>query len=211
MVSGIHSRPSPAILAVAGLALAAPAGADGPGFYVGASLGLSVSGELCEGGPYDLGCNDDALAGKAFVGYRLNRFLGVEAGAMKGADVARGDTVSVSRAGVDLNYTETDTFSLDHSASLAIRAYAPFFENLEPFAKIGFHRYAVSYKYETSTSLVGLHRRENGSALLVGVGAQYPVSGNMWLRAEWENRRLDYRLWREDRTNAFSAGVSWRF
>lgn len=50
MMSGIHCKPTAAIVAVAILAFTAPAGADESGFYIGASAGLNLSSELCEGG-----------------------------------------------------------------------------------------------------------------------------------------------------------------
>ncbi len=180
--------------------------AEDTGFYTGVSLGFGKSDKLCDDGPFAHGCTDEAWAGKAFVGYRFNHFIGAEASLMRVGDV------SYSKES-DAGLISSDEFEHEYSLGLSVVVHGPLFGKVAPFARVGLHKYAVSREARTSGpgSAPTFTQHEDGTDLLLGVGAKYPLSEHTTLRAEWERLELDYSRWPDDEADVFSIGIARSF
>lgn len=179
------------------------------GIYVGAELGLGKSAILCDSGPHVYGCNDTALTGGGFIGYRSDGVIGAEIGFRKMGPVSIGSTAMLG----NVRGSTSNEFELRYSAGLSVIAYVPFFDEFAPFARIGLHTWAVSREETTTIGLASgtTRQHESGTNLLVGAGAQYRVGERVYIRAEWERLRLDYEQWRDDEIDIFLVGVLYRF
>ena len=194
-------------LAIAAISIfATTVQADDTGFYTGVSLGFGKSDKVCDNGPYAHGCTDEAWAGKAFVGYRLNHFVGAEASLMRVGDVSYSKE---SAAGL----INSDEFEHEYSLGLSVVVYGPLFGKVAPFARVGLHKYAVSREARTSGpgSVPTFTQHEDGTDLLLGAGAKYPLSEHTTLRAEWERLELDYSRWPDDEADVFTIGIARSF
>lgn len=202
---------------------AARADTDDAGrMYVGGSLGLAKSKDLCEGGPNSDGCQDTAVGGKAFVGYRANRFLGVELGLMRMTETSNSNTVittgDVDGRPVTYSASTANEFVLEYSASLSALVHAPNVGDFAPFARAGVHAFSVSREKLLTAAVGGIEtvttttrQYEDGVGPLLGAGVEYRLGERTRLRAEWEWILLDYKRWPDDEGHFLSLGLAFRF
>ncbi|MGV7222628.1 MAG: outer membrane beta-barrel protein [Nitrospinales bacterium] len=144
-------------------------------FYIGGGYGASMM-DGCEG---DGECNDptdshDNITAhdpgyKFLLGYRLHRFLGLEA------------TFYDLGQGVD-DETFPDTYSI-YGGSLAGLAFLPIDEKTKLFAKAGGFLGEIT-EYESDSPIDS--NSEDGISLLVGVGGEFQIFENFSIRGEVE-------------------------
>lgn len=137
--------------------------AEAPRNYVGVSMGQS-SHEGCAG---LIECDDNATSWKVYSGVRLADGIMLEAGY-----VDLGET-----QGKDANgavSSETKGYTVAGVVEL------PVMDQFSLLGKVGIFRRNNEYRTSTGT------QNNDGNSTLLGIGAQYNMSGNLGLRAEWE-------------------------
>ena len=211
-----------ALMRLAGLAglaslVAAPAFADSdPGyFYGGASIGQSRSkiddvritaGLLSQGLVTSAMSNDEqALAWKAFGGYQLNRYVGIEAGYF-----------SLGHFG--FTFTTVPAGTLDgrirlHGVNLDLVGTLPVTERFSLLARVGAQHASARDSFNGSGGVVVLTPNPSKSETNVkfGAGLQYAFTPNLMLRGEAERYRINDAVGNHGDVNMFSVGVVFAF
>lgn len=162
-------------LAGASFALSAPA-AFGQGQQT--NPGWYVGGSL---GQADLGPDEDT-AWKIFGGYDINRNFAVELGYTDLGEVSEGAATAEANA---LELTALGKFPVGNQFSVY---------GLAGIAKV-----------EAEVSGPGGTVSDDSTELTYGIGAQYDMTRNVGLRAQWQ--RYDT----EDEVDVLSVGVLWKF
>ena len=185
------------------------------GFYAGFSAGHSKVKEFCDDAIEGVECDDSDIGFKLYGGAQLNSIFGVEVGVAKLGELAlkSGDETSSFEA----------TVEHDYSIIAAVVARAPVDWPITPFAKLGAHRWSMSYDdVETETDrdgdLVSISesKDDSGFDIMYGVGAQYDFSEKTGfsIRAEWERFELGFSedfADDDDKIDFISAGIVYRF
>lgn len=197
------------LFAAASLAAASALAQDGKtGFYVYGSAGFSMAtyndaaaranGEAAVGPGATFTDDTDRYAGKALVGYRFNKYFGVEGGYV---DVAKINATSTGPGG-----TISATARL-RGGQLAAILWLPATENLALFGKLG--AAALSTKYEqTGTADV----KSTDIQTFFGLGLQYDFSQDFFGRAEYERYSMYGNYATGDiSANVYSLGVGYKF
>lgn len=141
-------------------------------FYVGGSLGAANQNGFEEG---------SSGTGKLLGGMRYGRYLGAEIGYTALGEVERTGEERVA----PVIKGETD------GLYAAVMGYMPVAHRTELFGKAGVMRWNSDYEndysqddnnngYDDSSS------NDSGTSPLIGIGAQYHMNPNMFLRGEWE-------------------------
>ena len=211
-----------ALMRLAGLAglaslVCAPAFAESdPGyFYGGASIGQSRSkiddaritaGLLSQGVVTSSMTNDErALAWKAFGGYQLNRYVGIEAGYF-----------SLGRFG----YTSTTVpaGTLDgriklHGVNLDLVGTLPVTERFSLLARVGAQHASARDSFHGTGGVVVLTPNPSKSETNVkfGAGLQYAFTPNLMLRGEAERYRVNDAVGNHGDVNMYSLGLVFAF
>lgn len=193
------------IVSVAMLTQASPTYADeATGWYVGAGAGQSQGRDYCDPQPGVVihNCDDAGVAWKLFVGYEINRYLGVEGGYLNLGGFSANVTAPKSPASID---TRTWTGYVEGVATL------PLGSRFALFAKAG----GVYWNLEGKASLGGAapgNETNNGFDFIAGGGAQVMITRNLGIRAEYE---LIPKLGNGDSgevdVRVISASVIWKF
>lgn len=136
---------------------------EAPRNYVGVSMGQS-SHEGCTG---LIECDDKATSWKAYSGVRLADGIMLEAGYVDLGE-SQGKDANGSVTSKTKGYTVAGVVEL------------PVMDQFSVLGKVGIFRRNNEY-----TNSTGTHSNDGNSTLL-GIGAQYTMSGNLGLRAEWE-------------------------
>jgi hypothetical protein len=173
-------------------AIAAPATAASPLFYLGLSAGEGINGgDLRARTSVNLPYSGADRSYKAFAGLELGRNFALE--------VAYHDFGNRRLAGI-LDFG----FDLDLSGYSGTVLWVLPLRRFDLFAKGGWLRWEED---GTTVSLIGARNHsETGSNLLLGGGLRFHLGERIGLRAEWE--RFDFDAGTED---ALSAGVELRF
>jgi len=160
-----------AVLAVLFLA-AAPAVAANidTGLYFGGGLGQA--GVDVEDPTFDL--NDDDSGWKAIVGWRIFKFLAVE------ANWVDFGTVEDSMGGTDVGVSTT-------GADLSALGILPLGGHFEIFVKGGY----VSWDVEIDSNDVSLDGQEDGNDLFYGAGVAIRLGESFQIRAEYEQFEIE--------------------
>lgn len=141
-------------------------------FYGGAGIGSSNQSNYEEG---------TTGAGKIYGGARIHRYGGVELGYSKFGEV--------SKEGLNGRLATTQSSDAGGFYGAGV-VYVPVVPRFDLIGKAG----AMSWSQENSTTTnltkVTTETSESGVSPLVGVGAQYQLNNNMYLRGEWE-RAMD--------------------
>ena len=190
-----------------GFAASQMAGADtaGAGAYLGAGLGQSYVRSV-EHAAYATWNEDDTnTVWKIFGGYRFNPYLGVEAAY---TDLGKG---GFSYANPGLNGSGRLS---SHTFSVAATGRLPLANSLALLGKLGVA--SVTNKTSDAWNTGSFSGRRSTTVPLLGIGAEYAVTRNVGVRAEYEaygkseyasaasaNPRL--------RTDAFTIGVGYHF
>lgn len=136
-------------------------------FYVGGSLGVAEQNGYDDGG---------SSAGKLYGGVRYGRYLGAELGYVK-----LGSIESDLKDRLE-TLAESDTSGL-YAAAMG---YLPVAHRTELMGKVGVMRWDTDMT--KNQRLIGSKVEDNdsGTSPLIGIGAQYHMNPNMFLRGEWE-------------------------
>lgn len=156
--------------------------------YVGANIGLSdLSLPGCAPGA---SCDDSGNGFKVYTGGQFSRIFGVEATYVQ--------FLSLDRNGGDVNAK---------GLNLGLLANWPVTERVNLFGKVG----AIYGWTRTGASYAGVPTG-NESALNVsyGAGAQYDISRNWGVRADWDVYRLKFASGTSDAT-LYSLGAVYKF
>lgn len=156
------------------------------GWYIGGSIGQSEADDDC---PSGFSCDLKDTAYKLFGGYRFNRNFAAE------AFWGEWGEISVSAGGATAT-VEARTIGI---AGLGILPVSPQFDL---FGKIGIGN--TELKATGSGLAAGLTAEDDGSDLMLGLGAVYNFTRNLGVRAEWE-RFTDSEL------DILSIGLQYRF
>jgi OOP family OmpA-OmpF porin len=160
-----------------GLAPAAGPAPDPRGFYLGASVGPSHSNDWC--GPFLdatlVTCDNSSIGYKLYGGYRVNEFVGFEAGYL---DLGKFSATLDSSSGAI-----SDKVRLRGATAHAV-LYLPVTPEFSVFGKAGGIYWTL--KSETYINAVPANRSDNGFDVAVGLGAQYFFTRHFALRAEFE-------------------------
>ena len=211
-----------ALVRLAGLAglaslATAPAFAESdPGyFYGGASIGQSrsriddarITAGLLSQGLVTSAMSDDekALAWKAFGGYQLNRYVGIEAGYF-----------SLGRFG--FTSTTVPAGTLDgrirlHGLNLDLVGTLPITERFSLLARVGAQHASARDSFHGSGGVVVLTPDPSKSETNVkfGAGLQYAFTPNLMLRGEAERYRINDAVGNHGDVNLFSVGLVFAF
>ena len=211
-----------ALMRLAGLAglaslATAPAFAESdPGyFYGGASIGQSRSkiddaritaGLLSQGLVTSAMSNDEqALAWKAFGGYQLNRYVGIEAGYFSLGHF--GFTSTTVPAG-----TLDGRIKL-HGANLDLVGTLPVTERFSLLARVGAQHASARDSFHGGGGVVVLTPNPSKSETNVkfGAGLQYAFTPNLMLRGEAERYRVNDAVGNHGDVNMYSVGLVYAF
>ena len=184
-------------------------------FYGGASIGQSRSridderitaGLLSQGLVTSAMTNDEqALAWKAFGGYQLNRYIGVEAGYF-----------SLGHFG--FTSTTVPAGTLDgrirlHGIDLDLVGTLPVTERFSLLARVGAQHASARDSFHGSGGVVVLTPNASKSETNVkfGAGLQYAFTPNLMLRGEAERYRVNDAVGNHGDVNLFSVGLVFAF
>lgn len=160
--------------------------------YVGASVGSAnvKKSALCT--TAGVTCDDSDTAFKLYGGYYINENLLAEFGFAKLGEVGSlpGDSAQL--------VSSTHDFSITGAAVLTFPA-----GDFSFFGKAGGHYWRGS---RTVPSL-----KDSGFGGLVGLGAQYEISGAMGVRLEYEAFLVDKEIFVANRMDLISLGLVMRF
>jgi OOP family OmpA-OmpF porin len=215
----MHSIALMRLAGLAGLAslAAAPAFAESdPGyFYGGASIGQSRSkiddaritaGLLSQGLVTSAMSNDEqALAWKAFGGYQVNRYVGIEAGYFSLGHF--GFTSTTAPPGTLDGRIKLQGINLDLVGTL------PLSERFSAIARVGAQHASAHDSFSGSGSVVVLSPNPSKSETNVkfGAGLQYAFTPNVMLRGEAERYRVNDAVGNHGDVNMYSVGLVFAF
>ena len=193
-------RASLALLAAAGMAMSSGALAQGKGdmgFYIGATFGQSkVDLEDCGGG---VDCDDKDTAWRILGGYQLNRNFALELG-YHDLGTARQSVPGIASIDFKANAIEF----------LAV-GMLPINNQFSLYGKAGLYRGEV----KASATLFGVSDslKETNTDLTFGFGAQFNVTRELGLRAEWQRYTSmgDNATIGESDVDVMSLGLVYRF
>jgi len=215
----MHSIALMRLAGLAGLAslAAAPAFAepDAGYFYGGASIGQSrskiddarITANLqSQGLATSAMSNDDkALAGKAFAGYQLDRYLGIEAGYFNLGHF--GFTSTTVPAGTLDGRIKLQGINLDLVGTL------PLSERFSAIARVGAQHASARDSFSGSGGVVVLTPNPSKSETNVkfGAGLQYAFTPSLMLRGEAERYRVNDAVGNHGDINMYSVGLVYAF
>lgn len=197
------------LFAATTLAAASALAQDGKtGLYVYGSVGISMaeydsgqartSAETAFGPGASFKDDSDRYAGKALIGYKFNKYLGIEGGYV---DVAK---ISIDASGPGGSGTAEAKL---RGAQLAAVAWLPMTPQLSLFLKLGGAAIRTSYKSSTAPD-----DKTNDVQTFFGLGFQYDFSNDFFGRAEYER----YSKYGNSSTgdvsaNIYSVGLGYKF
>ena len=162
--------------------------------YVGVGIGQSKAKDWCNGIGPGVSCDDSDTAWKLFAGYQFNRHFAAELGYGKLGKV----TASLGTLREEAKATAWELSAL---------GAWPINEQFSVFGRLGLYRATV----KDETNFAGNIEHTNND-LTYGFGAQFNVTRNVGLRAEWQ-RYADVGGGDIDKSHVDVIGVSalWRF
>jgi OOP family OmpA-OmpF porin len=168
------------LLAACVVALSVPAFAGG-NFYGGVSVGLSEADGLCSD-LFPLGadsCDDEDTAWKILGGYHITERIGVE---LFYADFGKFDG-----SGSFEEFSATGSVEADGFGLSGVYTY-PVNERFGIFGKAGVFRWEAEWSASKSDSFGSVSDSGNDGRLdlTFGAGAEYALTEDFSLRAEWE-------------------------
>jgi len=202
----LHVAVAALMVLPAGSALAAGEMDGLKGLYGGASFGRSEGEDVCtdanEAGY--INCDDTKDGWKIFAGYQFTPNWGLEAAYVDlGEFTASGETYSGSVVYdgdlIEASATPKAKAKVD-GFSLALVGTAPYSEQFSVFAKAGAYFWNLENKEEIEIGNVSINGdsypqtgtvhwssiSDDGTSLLLGIGAKFNFTPNVGMRAEWE-------------------------
>ncbi len=148
-------------------------------FYVGGSLGISQNKLWVDPGlaADDISLSQDKrdMSAKALVGYNINDRFAVEASY---TDLGKNKTTYTDTTGNDDPFNASSKFK---ATTIALKANVAKFDQVTPFIKLGLTRLSNE---ETSPDGTLKNTKSN---LYYAIGADYDLTKQISLRAEYEN------------------------
>ena len=157
-----------AALALATAAFALPAVAQDAGFYIGASVGNSKTGDSCSDLAAGVSCDDKTTTLKLLGGYQFNRYIAAELGYSD-------SLAKVSASGGGL----TEDLKVRALELVAIPSYP--IGDFSVFGKLGVY----AARTEDKTNFAG-DVSESNSNVTFGAGVGYRIHRNFSARLEWQ-------------------------
>lgn len=169
-----------ALTLCAASAMAADSAIGGPGWYAGAGVGFSTIKDNATGNGYTLNRDTHDTGYKLFGGYRFNGNFGIE-----------GSYVDFGKEKFNWTYSPVES----GSGTVAAKAFAvaatgrlPLGNAIALLGKLGVA--STQIKYRESWSQPGysenISRNRTSTVPVFGLGAEYALSNNLGLRAEYE-------------------------
>lgn len=177
--------------------------------YAGAMLGITWYPQLEEGLEHDIdsaasgmtdlnfSANDDRVfAWSVFAGYALSETVAIEAGYLGNRKVSVTATTAATFDGIRVQ-SEIDARTSRWSLYGALVGHLPIASSVRPFGKIGARRWhdefrgAATAVYSGQREAHDLSGDDNGFGLLIGVGADIPVTEAASFRTEYLYLPLD--------------------
>lgn len=135
-----------------------------PDNYLGGSLGKTSADGFCE---TLQNCESADKSWKLFAGVRVNENIVVEGGYVNfGEQTGQDSNNAISQKATAFTLAGVAGFSMN--------------DQIELFGKAGVARWSQEYTVNDAKS------DNNGTDVLVGMGANYDLGDNMGIRAEWE-------------------------
>ncbi len=151
---------------------------NGLKLYAGGSLVYSTQDSSCETPFFKGSCEDDSVNGKVFGGVRFNP--------MFGAELAYVSQNEAEMEGVAGNQKVSGNNKISGYQATGV-GYLPLqtIPNLELMGKAG----VMFWERETQTVADGAKKTssDDGVTPMFGLGAQYQLNQNIYLRSEWEH------------------------
>jgi len=194
----------------AGSALAAGEMDGLKGLYGGASFGRAEAEDLCDqqfgefnslasepGVSFSNSCDDTQAGWKIFAGYQFTPNWGLEGAYVDLGKFSAANYYSASDGEFTASVTEKGQAEVD-GFSLALTATAPYSENFAVFAKLGAYFWdldeTANAHYQVTEGGQQVYEElvydgsisDDGTSLLLGIGAKYNFTPNFGVRAEWE-------------------------
>lgn len=178
------------------------------GFYAYGSVGISMAkynheqarsnAETAFGPGASFTDDADRYAGKALIGYKFNKYFGVEGGYV---DVAK---ISIAASGPGGSGTAEAKL---RGAQLAAVAWLPMTQQLSLFLKLGGAAIRTTYKSSTAPD-----DKTNDVQTFFGLGFQYDFANDFFGRAEYERYSNYGNSSTGDVTaNIYSVGLGYKF
>lgn len=198
------------IALTAALGIASAQAAD-TGFYIGGSFGKSkvsdfsssdLNTELASMGITATSTTDDEDSGwKVFTGYRIMKYLAVEAAYANLGEVSADVVTTAPVAG-------TANVQLENTAiTLSALGILPLNDKFSLFARLGLNVWDTEVSASGSGSGGGTYSdSEDGTGVVYGLGAAFHLTPNLNLRAEWERYDFD-----GSDLDFMSVGLGWSF
>lgn len=198
-----------ALFAIVSLAAtAAIAGEGKTGLYVYGSAGVSMAknndslaqaqADAALGAGSVVTDDSDRYAGKALIGYKFNKYFGIEGGYV---DVAK---VTIHATGTGGTFDSTSKL---RGAQLAAVAWLPATDSLSLFVKVG--GAAIRSTYKPST---GVDQKSTDLQTFFGLGLQYDFSTDFFGRAEYERySKFGNASTGDISANVYSLGLGYKF
>ena len=208
MITRVFLFAAASLAAAPALAQDVKTGPVKPGFYVYGAWGLSMASSdqalaqsqanAAVGPGAVVSTNDQRYTGKAYLGYRFNKYFGIEGGF---ADVAQIENTATGPGG-----TFTSRSQL-RGGNLAAVLWLPMTQQLSLYGKVG-----GAVIRSTYTPSIGAEVKSNDIQTFFGGGLQYEFSDRFFGRADYE-RYSQYGNYAtgDISTNVYSLGLGYKF
>lgn len=151
---------------------------NGLKLYTGASLIYSTQDSSCKAPFFEGSCDDGSVNGKIFAGARFNPMFGAELAYTSQSESEMDGMVGSQKVS---STNKISGYQVTGTGYLPLQSIA----NLELTGKAG----VMFWERETHTSADGVKKSstDDGVTPMFGLGAQYQLNKNVYLRTEWEH------------------------
>ncbi len=176
---------------------------NGVKIYVGGSLGQATQDSVCDEVFFEGNCEDGAMSWKLYGGARFNPMFGAEL-AYTHQGTAEMDGTGTADSKRVSSKNEISGYQLTGVGYLPV--------NIVPALELTGKAGVMFWNRETEVTTDGRKKTssDDGISPVIGLGAQYPLNQNIYLRSEWEhtfNTGADSR--HETDTDNYSLGLSY--
>jgi len=208
MITRVFLFAAASLAAASALAQDVKTGPVKPGFYVYGAWGLSMASydqalaqsqaNAAVGPGAVVTTNDERYTGKAYIGYRFNKYLGIEGGFASVADIAN------TASGPGGTFTSKSQLG---GGNLAAVLWLPVTQQLSLYGKFG-----GAVIRSTYTPSVGAKVQSTDIQTFFGGGLQYEFSDRFFGRADYE-RYSQYGNYATGNISAdiYSLGLGYKF
>ena len=171
--------------------------------------------------------DDSGLGWKLFAGYNFNQYFGAEFAYVDLDEVKAGGKADIKGSIRDVNFSAEVSGELSgeiNGFTFAGVGRYPVTDQLDIFAKAGGFYWDIDLKAKLSGSgdlgsvpfdrSISPSLSDSGISYVFGLGAEYDITENLSLRAEWERYGYDYdknNIRTDGDVDFFSAGVVYAF